>query len=214
MRPSGQRKAPDRRRADLRPVARASTSRPSSASSSASASALGEPRRRPPTSPTHVFGVVGLNDWSARDIQAWEYVPLGPFLGKSFATSIARWVTPLAALDAAWADLPGQDDPEPLDYLRVDGAAPGLDIDVEVVLERRGGRPAAVPHRCTGRRPRCSPTLTVNGASLRTGDLYGSGTISGPEPDQRGSLLELSWGGKEPFTAAVASAPSSRTATR
>ena len=64
----------------------------------------------------HVFGVVGLNDWSARDIQAWEYVPLGPFLGKSFATSISAWVTPLAVLGAAWTDLPGQD-PEPLPYL-------------------------------------------------------------------------------------------------
>ena len=80
----------------------------------------------------HVFGLVGLNDWSARDIQAWEYVPLGPFLGKSFATSISHWVTPLEALDAAWVDLPGQD-PEPLPYLR-GRAARGLDIDVEVVL--------------------------------------------------------------------------------
>src|SRR5690606_17189981 len=64
----------------------------------------------------HVFGVVGLNDWSARDIQGWEYVPLGPFLGKSFATSVSAWVTPLAALEAAWTDLPGQD-PTPLPYL-------------------------------------------------------------------------------------------------
>ena len=77
---------------------------------------------------------MGLNDWSARDIQAWEYVPLGPFLGKSFATSVSAWVTPLAALEAAWTDLPGQDDPPVLDYLRVDGPA-GLDIEVEVVLD-------------------------------------------------------------------------------
>ena len=72
----------------------------------------------------HVFGVVGLNDWSARDIQAWEYVPLGPFLGKSFATSVSAWVTPLAALDAAWCDLPGQD-PAPLDYLVSTGSTNG-----------------------------------------------------------------------------------------
>ncbi|WP_289017891.1 fumarylacetoacetate hydrolase family protein, partial [uncultured Aeromicrobium sp.] len=80
----------------------------------------------------HVFGVVGLNDWSARDVQAYEYVPLGPFLGKSFATSISCWVTPLAALDAAWCDLPGQD-PEPAAYLEP-GRTRGLDIDVEVEL--------------------------------------------------------------------------------
>jgi len=80
----------------------------------------------------HVFGVVGLNDWSARDIQAWEYVPLGPFLGKSFATSISHWVTPVEALASAWVDLPGQD-PEPLPYLGP-GATRGLDIDVEVEL--------------------------------------------------------------------------------
>ena len=72
----------------------------------------------------HVFGVVGLNDWSARDIQAWEYVPLGPFLGKSFATSVSAWVTPLAALDAAWCDLPAQD-PTPLDYLVSTGSTDG-----------------------------------------------------------------------------------------
>ena len=148
----------------------------------------------------HTFGVVGLNDWSARDIQAWEYVPLGPFLGKSFATSISAWVTPLAALDAAWTALPGQDDPEVLDYLRVDDPA-GLDIDVEVVLD---GEVVARPPYAT---MYWSPAqmlahTTVNGAALRTGDLWASGTISGPEPGQRGSLLELSWGGKEPFTAA------------
>jgi fumarylacetoacetase len=148
----------------------------------------------------HTFGVVGLNDWSARDIQAWEYVPLGPFLGKSFATSISAWVTPLAALAAAWTDLPGQDDPEVLDYLRVDGPA-GLDIEVEVVLDDEVvARP---PYRTMYWSPaQMLAHTTVNGASVRTGDLWGSGTVSGPERDQRGSLLELSWGGKEPFTVA------------
>jgi fumarylacetoacetase len=144
----------------------------------------------------HVFGVVGLNDWSARDIQAWEYVPLGPFLGKSFATSISHWVTPLEALDAAWVDLPGQE-PEPLPYLSP-GQTRGLDIDVEVVLD--GEVVSRPPYRSMYWSPaQMLAHLTVNGASLRTGDLYASGTISGPERDQRGSLLELSWGGKEPF---------------
>jgi fumarylacetoacetase len=144
----------------------------------------------------HVFGVVGLNDWSARDIQAWEYVPLGPFLGKSFATSVSRWVTPLDALAAAWTDLPGQD-PTPLPYL-AEGSPRGLDIDVEVEI---GGELVSRPPYASRY---WSPAqmlahLTVNGASLRTGDLFASGTISGAERDQRGSLLELTWGGQEPL---------------
>ena len=146
----------------------------------------------------HVFGVVGLNDWSARDIQAWEYVPLGPFLGKSFATSISQWVTPIEALDAAWVDLPGQD-PEPLPYLGP-GATKGLDIDVEVVVN--GDVVSRPPYRTMYWSPaQMLAHLTVNGASLRTGDLYGSGTISGPEPSQRGSLLEIGWGDESAFLA-------------
>lgn len=144
----------------------------------------------------HVFGVVGLNDWSARDIQAWEYVPLGPFLGKSFATSISAWVTPLEALDAAWVDLPGQD-PEPLDYLRVEGPA-GLDIDVEVEID--GQVVSRPPYASMYWGPaQMLAHLSVNGASLRTGDLFASGTISGHEPDQLGSLLEMTWGWKQPL---------------
>ena len=187
------------RRRSARPTARAagSTSRPSSASwsaprpGSATGSATGD-------FAAHTFGVVGLNDWSARDIQAWEYVPLGPFLGKSFATSISHWVTPLAALDAAWTDLPGQD-PEPLDYLRVEGPA-GLDIDIEVVLD---GEVVSRPPYASmyWSPPQMLAHTTVNGATVRTGDLWGSGTVSGTEVAQRGSLLELCWGGKEPFTA-------------
>ncbi len=147
----------------------------------------------------HVFGVVGLNDWSARDIQAWEYVPLGPFLGKSFATSISGWVTPLAALDAARVELPTQD-PAPLDYLRIDGPG-GYDIAVEVVLD--GEVIARPPYSSMYWGPaQMLAHMTINGASLRTGDLFASGTISGPARDQRGSLLELSWGGREPFVAA------------
>jgi len=144
----------------------------------------------------HVLGVTLLNDWSARDIQAWEYVPLGPFLGKSFTTSVSGWVTPLDALAAARVDLPGQD-PQPLDYLRVDGPA-GLDIDIEVVLnDRVVSRP---PYSSMYWSPaQMLAHLTVNGASLRSGDLFASGTVSGPEKEQRGSFLELSWGGNEPL---------------
>ena len=147
----------------------------------------------------HVFGVVGLNDWSARDIQGWEYVPLGPFLGKSFATSVSAWVTPLAALEHARCDLPGQD-PEPMDYLRV-AAARRLRHRGGGRARRRGRRRVRRTARCTGRRRRCWPTSRSTGPSLRTGDLFASGTISGPEREQRGSLLELSWGGREPFVA-------------
>jgi fumarylacetoacetase len=145
----------------------------------------------------HVFGVTLVNDWSARDIQAWEYVPLGPFLGKSFATSVSGWVTPLDALEAARVDLPGQD-PEPLDYLRV-GPGAGYDIDLEVLLDDvTVSRP---PYSSMYWSPaQMLAHLTVNGASLRAGDLFASGTVSGPGKEQRGSLLELSWGGREPFT--------------
>ncbi|WP_233494011.1 fumarylacetoacetate hydrolase family protein [Desertihabitans brevis] len=143
----------------------------------------------------HVFGVVGVDDWSARDLQAWEYVPLGPFLGKSFATSISHWVTPLDALAVAWCDLPPQH-PEPLDYLRVAQPA-GLEVDVEV--EVAGAVVSRLPYASMYWGPaQMLAHLTANGACLRTGDLFASGTISGPEPDQRGSLLELSWGGRDP----------------
>jgi fumarylacetoacetase len=146
--------------------------------------------------------VVGLNDWSARDIQAWEYVPLGPFLGKSFATSVSAWVTPLAALEAARADPPTQE-PQPLPYLLSASSSdasggPGFDIDVEVVLN--GTVVSRPPYRTMYWSPaQMLAHLTVNGASTRSGDLFASGTISGADRDQRGSFLELSWGGKEPF---------------
>ncbi|MGH3495929.1 MAG: fumarylacetoacetase [Nocardioidaceae bacterium] len=143
----------------------------------------------------HAFGVTLLNDWSARDIQAWEYVPLGPFLGKSFATSISPWVTPLAALEAARVSLPGQD-PEPLAYLRTADPA-GYDIDMAVSIN--GTVVSHPPYASMYWSPaQMLAHLTANGASLRTGDLFASGTVSGPERHQRGSLLELSWGGTEP----------------
>ena len=124
--------------------------------------------------------MTGLNDWSARDIQAWEYVPLGPFLGKSFATSISPWVTPLAALDAAWVDLPGQD-PDAARPTSARARPAGLDIDVEVELN--GEVVSRPPYRTMYWSPaQMLAHMTVNGASLRTGDLFASGTISGPEP--------------------------------
>jgi fumarylacetoacetase len=143
----------------------------------------------------HVFGVVVLNDWSARDLQGWEYVPLGPFLAKSFATSISAWVLPLEALDDARVPLPPQQ-PELLPYLRAE--SDGYDIEVQVEIN---GRPVSTcPYAAMYYSPaQMMAHLTVNGAHLRTGDLYGSGTISGPDAGQRGSLLELTWNGTEPF---------------
>jgi fumarylacetoacetase len=156
----------------------------------------------------HLFGVVLLNDWSARDIQAWEYVPLGPFLGKSFCTSISAWVLPMEALHDARVALPGQD-PEPLPYLRGadDAATYGLDVHCEV---RLNGTLISTPDYAG---MYWSPTqmlahLSVNGASLRNGDLFGSGTISGSDPGTRGSLLELTWNGQEPLTLADGSSRS------
>jgi fumarylacetoacetase len=145
----------------------------------------------------HVFGAVLLNDWSARDLQAWEYVPLGPHLGKSFATSISPWVVPLAALEAARVPLPGQD-PEPLPYLCEHGDW-GLDIDL--VVEWNGEEVSRPPYREMYWSPaQMLAHMTVNGASARTGDLFASGTISGPERNQRGAFIELTWGGREPVT--------------
>lgn len=145
----------------------------------------------------HVFGVFLLNDWSSRDLQAWEYVPLGPFLGKSFATSISPWIVPIAALETARVEQPVQD-PEPLPYLK--GTQPwGLDLHLEVSLN---GHVIANPpfDQMYWTAAQQLAHMTVNGTSLRTGDMYASGTVSGPEPGLRGCLLELTWSGKEPIT--------------
>jgi fumarylacetoacetase len=145
----------------------------------------------------HVFGVCLVNDWSARDIQAWEYVPLGPFLGKSFATSVSPWVVPLDALEAARVDGPAQEPPV-LPYLRRDEPW-GLDLSLEVSWNGTVvSRPPFAQMYWTPDQQLAH--LTINGASLRTGDLFASGTVSGPERDQRGSFLELSWNGNEPVT--------------
>jgi len=146
----------------------------------------------------HVFGVCLVNDWSARDIQFWESVPLGPMLGKSFATSISPWVVPLAALDAARIHPPARD-PRPLPYLDDTGAEPwGLDITLQVRLnEMLISRPLF--RRMYWTAPQQLAHLTSNGASLRTGDLFASGTVSGAAPGERGCLIELSWNGATPL---------------
>jgi fumarylacetoacetase len=143
----------------------------------------------------HVFGVLLVNDWSARDLQAWEYRPLGPFLAKSFATSVAAWVTPLEAILDRRVPAPAQE-PAPLAYLRETPWA--LDLDLEIELN------GTVVARTNARHLYWSAAqqlahMTVNGASLSVGDLFASGTISGPQREQRGSLLELSWNGAEPI---------------
>jgi fumarylacetoacetase len=150
--------------------------------------------------PEHVFGVCLVNDWSARDFQAWEYVPLGPFLGKSFLTSVSPWVVPLAALDSARVAPPARDVPL-LPYLDDVDAPWGLDLTLEVRLngELLSSPPFGEMYWTPAQQ---LAHMTVNGASLRTGDLYASGTVSGPRADQRGSLIELSWGGKQPLTLA------------
>jgi fumarylacetoacetase len=143
----------------------------------------------------HVFGACLVNDWSARDLQAWEYVPLGPFLGKSFATSVSPWVVPLDALEAARRTPPAQD-PSVLPYLRAEEPW-GLDIELEISCnDTVVSRPPFASMYWTPAQQLAH--LTVNGASLRTGDLFASGTVSGPEPGQRGSFLELSWNGTDP----------------
>ncbi|WP_199432247.1 fumarylacetoacetase [Qaidamihabitans albus] len=147
----------------------------------------------------HVFGVCLVNDWSSRDLQAWEYVPLGPFLGKSFATSVSPWLVPLDALEHARVAPPPRD-PEPLPYL-ADAGDWALDLALEIRLN--GEVVSRPPFSSMYWTPaQMLAHLTVNGASTRTGDLYASGTVSGPGPDQYGSLLELSWGGRQPLTLA------------
>jgi fumarylacetoacetase len=144
----------------------------------------------------HVFGVFLVNDWSARDIQAWESTPLGPFLAKSFATSVSPWIVPLEALDQARVSPPPRD-PEPLPYL-ADTDKWGLDLALEVRLN--GHLIARPPFATMYWTPaQMLAHMTVNGARVRTGDFYASGTVSGPAPEQRGCLLELSWGGAEPL---------------
>jgi fumarylacetoacetase len=139
----------------------------------------------------HVFGFVLVNDWSARDIQRWEYQPLGPFLAKSFATSISPWVVPLAALEPFRVPGPPQD-PEPLPYLRT-----SEDWALDVALEVEVAGEVVSRGNARGLYWNVAQQLahaTINGAAVRPGDLFASGTISGPERGTEGSLLELGRG--------------------
>lgn len=147
----------------------------------------------------HVFGAVLLNDWSARDIQSFEYQPLGPHLSKSFATTISPWVVTLDALRPYLVEPPAQD-PEPDPYLR---AALPWGLDLELTVELNGEQIAATNFReMYWTFAQQLAHLTVNGAFTGAGDLFGSGTVSGPTKGERGSLIELTWRGAEPLTLA------------
>ncbi len=150
----------------------------------------------------HIFGLVLVNDWSARDIQAWEYVPLGPFLAKNFGTSMSAWVVPLEALEPFRASGPIQD-PEPFPYLKTTGPAT-FDISLEVLLQ--GEKMEAGERICLSNFSYLYWSLaqqvahhTINGCNLQPGDLLASGTISGAMPDSYGSMLELAWRGAKPI---------------
>jgi len=165
-----------------------------------SGNALGEPIPIAEAA-EHIFGMVLVNDWSARDIQKWEYVPLGPFLGKNFGTSISPWVVTMDALEPFRCAGPAQDDPEPLDYLKNPGDC-AYDIPLEVLLQtEQMGAPETI---ATSNFKYMYWSIcqqlahhTVNGCNAQSGDLLGSGTISGPDKHERGSMLELSWRGAE-----------------
>ncbi|XP_078443574.1 fumarylacetoacetase isoform X2 [Wolffia australiana] len=148
----------------------------------------------------HIFGLVLMNDWSARDIQAWEYVPLGPFLGKSFGTSISPWIVTLDALAPFACEAPKQE-PEPLPYLS-EARHVNYDIPLEVYI-----KPAGLEHQFLVTKSNFNHLYwtitqqlahhTVNGCNLRPGDLLGTGTISGPNQESFGCLLELTWNGQK-----------------
>ncbi len=197
VRPQGQRKAPDETAPTFGPSRRLDIE-------AEVGFVVGAPSRQGERVPQsdfreHVFGVCLLNDWSARDIQAWEYVPLGPFLGKSFATSVSAWITPLDALDAARTAPPERTHPL-LDYLDDSAAGEPCGLDLRLSVALNGHTVAEPPFSAMyWTAAQQLAHMTVNGASLRTGDLFASGTVSGPEPRQRGCLLELTWSGREPL---------------
>jgi fumarylacetoacetase len=150
----------------------------------------------------HIFGMVLLNDWSARDIQQWEYVPLGPFNSKGFATTISPWIVTLDALEPFRCQQPEQN-PQPLPYLRHAGEH-GFDIHLEVDLREAGESEAQTISRTNFRHMYWTMAQqlahhTSGGCNVRIGDLMGSGTISGPTPDSCGSLLESTWNGQRPL---------------
>jgi fumarylacetoacetase len=164
---------------------------------------------------SHVFGLALFNDWSARDVQAWEYQPLGPFLSKNFASTVSPWIVTMEALAPFRRPFARADgEPAPLPYLdspanRDNGA---IDIDLDVWLQTRRMREAGQPAQRISRSNFAEASYwtvaqlvahhTVNGCALATGDMFGSGTLSGPGPDEAGSLLELTQGGQRPITLA------------
>jgi len=166
-----------------------------------SGNALGEPVACTDAE-AHIFGMVLLNDWSARDIQQWEYVPLGPFNAKTFATTISPWIVTLDALEPFRVAQPVQE-PAPLAYLRHEGRHT-FDITLEVTLRPQQAKRASTIARTNFRHMYWTMAQqlahhTVSGCNTRVGDLMGSGTISGPTDDSFGSLLELTWNGNKPL---------------
>jgi fumarylacetoacetase len=150
----------------------------------------------------HIFGLVLFNDWSARDIQQWEYVPLGPFLGKNFGSTISPWIVTLDALEPFRVKSPEQN-PKVLPYLTTEGNN-NFDINLEVLLKPENSEPSLIS-RTNFKYMYWSMNQqlahhTVNGCNVQVGDLYASGTISGPSPDSYGSLLELTWNGQRPLS--------------
>ena len=151
----------------------------------------------------HVFGFTLVNDWSARDIQTWEYIPLGPFLAKNFATSISPWIITMEALEPFKCKSPEQN-PKPFDYLNNKKDC-NYDINLEIHLKAENMSESHIISKTNynylyWNMAQQIAHHTVTGCNLRTGDLLASGTISGPENDNRGSMLELSWNGKEPIS--------------
>ena len=150
----------------------------------------------------HIFGLCLVNDWSARDIQAWEYVPLGPFLGKSFATTISPWIVPLEALEPFRVPA-GDQEPVPLPYLSSDHHI-GLDLDLSVEITPAGSAEAFDLTRTSFTNMYWTMAqqlahITANGATIRPGDLFASGTVSGQTRDEFGSLIEITWNGTNPI---------------
>jgi fumarylacetoacetase len=149
-----------------------------------------------------IFGLVLVNDWSARDIQRWEYEPLGPFLAKTFATTISPWVVPMAALEPFRIEGPEQDPPV-FDYLKYERPW-RLDMQLEVTLQTEAMSHPQVISRTNFKNMYWNMAQqlahqTVNGTNVQVGDLYASGTVSGDEPDSHGSMLELAWRGERPI---------------
>ena len=152
----------------------------------------------------YIFGMVLFNDWSARDIQKWEYVPLGPFLGKSFASTISPWIVTLDALEPFRVESPEQS-PQPLPYLQSKGKK-SFDINLSVELIAEGQAPQEISRSnykyLYWNMSQQLAHHTVNGCNINIGDMMASGTISGPTPDSYGSMLELTWRGSKPITLA------------